>query len=306
MFIARHYKLFISISLCVVIFVIGATIWHRPTLGIDFTGGSVLEVSYGDTADGPTQEMIKEVAQSVVPKSTITVRALGNGGWSIATPYLSTADHSKLLSDLSFSNQYKPTEELFSSVGPSVGQELKRKAFWAIGLVALAIILFVAFAFRKVSKPVSSWLYGISAIIALLHDVAVPTGVFAIISTYTTAEVNVLFVTALLAIFGFSVNDTIVVFDRIRENLRKNQESHTREDFVETVGHSLSQTYGRSLNTSLTTTIALAALYFFGGPATHYFALTLLIGIIAGTYSSIFLASPLLILFSKIFHRKEI
>jgi preprotein translocase subunit SecF len=306
MFIARHYKLFISISLIVVVLVIGATIWHRPSLGIDFTGGSVLEVSYDTSVDQPTQDMIQSVAQNIAPKSTIAVRALGNGGWSVATPFLTAEEHTKLLSDLSFADKYKPTEELFSSVGPSVGQELKQKALWAIGLVALAIILFVAFAFRKVSKPVSSWLYGVSAIIALLHDVAVPTGVFAIISVYTTAEVNVLFVTALLAIFGFSVNDTIVVFDRIRENLRKNQESHTREDFVETVGHSLSQTYGRSLNTSLTTALALAALFFFGGPATHYFALTLLIGIIAGTYSSIFLASPLLILFSKIFHGKEI
>jgi len=150
--------------------------------------------------------------------------------------------------------------------------------------------------FRKVSQPVSSWKYGLVAIIALAHDIIIPAGIFAFLgSRFIEFQIDVLFVMALLAILGFSVNDTIVVFDRIRENLRMNREYRERREFDETVGDSLKQTYSRSLNTSITTLIVLVALYLIGGASTQQFALVLAIGVVAGTYSSIFLASPLLV-----------
>jgi preprotein translocase subunit SecF len=187
------------------------------------------------------------------------------------------------------------TERRFASIGPTVGSELTRLAIYGIIAVVLAIILFVTFAFRKVSKPVSSWMYGSAAIAALIHDILVPTAVFAILGVTIGAQVDLLFVMALLAILGFSVNDTIVVFDRIRENLHNVYEKNRGESFADTVGKSLSQTYARSINTSLTTLVVLLSLYLIGGESTELFALTLLVGVIAGTYSSIFIASPLLV-----------
>jgi preprotein translocase subunit SecF len=176
-----------------------------------------------------------------------------------------------------------------------LGAELARKGMMALGLSVLFIIIYIAFAFRAVSRPVSSWKYGLIAIAALIHDVVIPTGVFAILGHFYGVEIDSLFLTALLTIFGLSISDTIVVFDRIRENLKK----HRTEPFAETVGKSLEETFVRSLNTSLTVILALLALLLFGGQPTRYFALALTIGMIVGTYSSIFIASPLLVVWGK-------
>jgi preprotein translocase subunit SecF len=159
-------------------------------------------------------------------------------------------------------------------------------------VVIICIVLFITFAFRKVSEPVASWKYGLATVVALAHDVVIPTGIFIVWSHFKGGEIDLLFVTALLAILGYSVHDTIVVFDRVRENLRT---SHGKISFIDTVGQSLTQTFGRSINTSLTIFLALIALYFFGGEATKNFAFVLLVGVVAGTYSSIFVASPLLV-----------
>jgi preprotein translocase subunit SecF len=182
----------------------------------------------------------------------------------------------------------------FNSVGPSVGKELTRKAILAVILISIAIICFIAFAFRKVSKPISSWKYGIIAIVTLLHDVAIPVGLFVILSHFYGAEVDSLFVVAVLTILGLSVSDTIVIFDRIRENLR-NQANVSKTNFNEVVGKSLEQSYIRSICTSMTVILVLLSLYFFGPESTKYFALMLTAGMFFGTYSSIFLASPLLV-----------
>jgi preprotein translocase subunit SecF len=168
----------------------------------------------------------------------------------------------------------------------------------------LMIVLFVTFAFRKVSEPVSSWKYGFSTVIALFHDVIIPTGVFTFLGHYYGTEIDLLFVTGLLAILGYSVHDTIVVFDRVRENLRLNRETGKKEDFETTVGNSVHQTFGRSINTSLTIFITLLALYLVGSPATKDFALLLIVGVVVGTYSSIFVASPLLVTFANLQKKK--
>ncbi len=189
-----------------------------------------------------------------------------------------------------------PTIERQNTIGPVAGAELKSKAYKAIAVVVIMIVLFVTFAFRGVSKPVSSWKYGLATIIALAHDVIIPAGVFVFLGHYFGTEIDLLFVTGLLAILGYSVHDTIVVFDRVRENLKTSPSS---ESFADTVGKSVSQTFGRSINTSLTIFITLLALYLVGSPATKDFALLLMVGVIVGTYSSIFVASPLLVTFQK-------
>jgi preprotein translocase subunit SecF len=184
-------------------------------------------------------------------------------------------------------------------VGPVAGVELKNKAEKAVVVVIIMIVLFVTFAFRRVSRPVASWKYGLATIIALAHDVIIPTGVFVFLGHIKGVEIDLLFVTGLLAILGYSVHDTIVVFDRVRENLRINHDTNSKEDFETTVGKAVRQTFGRSINTSLTIFITLLALYIYGSAATRDFALLLIVGVIAGTYSSIFVASPLLVTFQK-------
>lgn len=259
--------------------------------GIDFTGGSLLEVNY--TTSAPSAEQVTDALVNAGIEGS-SVRPTGESGFIIRTPFLSADSYALAKTALAINGaQYEEKE--FTSIGPTIGSELQTRAIYAILLVILAIALFIAFAFRKVSKPVSSWKYGVVALIALAHDVIVPIGAFVILGHFFGAEVDTLFVTAILVVLGFSVHDSIVVFDRVRENLHLLDEKGMREPFEETVGKSVSQTMARSINTSLTTVLALLALYFFGATATHYFSLTLLIGIIAGTYSSVFIGSPLLV-----------
>ena len=186
-------------------------------------------------------------------------------------------------------------EELrFDSVGPTIGRELKSRSLTAIVIVLLAIVLYIAWAFRKVSKPVASWKYGMAANIALFHDVLITLGVFSVLGHFYGVEINSSFVAAILTVLGYSVNDTIVVFDRIRENLPKSD-----KDFEGTVNDSVNQTITRSINTSLTTLLVLLAILFFGGATIRSFVLALSIGVFIGTYSSIFLASPVLVVWEK-------
>ena len=186
------------------------------------------------------------------------------------------------------------TELQFDAVGASIGQELKRKSFNATLLVLLMVIVYISFAFRRVSKPIASWKYGLSAIIALFHDVLITLGIFAVLGRFYGTEINAPFIAAILTVVGYSVNDTIIVFDRIRENLPK-----SRENFEETVNLSINQTISRSINTSFSAILALLAIFFFGGDTIKDFSLALIIGISIGTYSSIFLASPLLVVWDK-------
>ena len=193
-------------------------------------------------------------------------------------------------------NQKLLIEELrFDSIGPTIGQELKRKSVNAMILVLVAIVLYIAWVFRKVSKPVASWKYGITAIIALFHDVIITIGIFVILGKFFNVEINAPFVAAILTVMGYSVNDTIVVFDRVRENLPKSE-----EDFEGTVNISVNQTIKRSINTSLTTLLVLLSILFFGGGTIRDFVLALSIGVFIGTYSSIFLASPILVIWEKL------
>lgn len=279
---------------------IAAIVFFGLPLGIDFTGGSSMQVSYPNGRPA-LAEIQRQVAQ--VPLGTVLVRESGSQAIVIRSRTMLPEEHTAILAALS--QNASTTELAYTSVGPSLGNQFATKAMWAILAVALAIALYVAFAFRKVSRPIPSWVYGVTVVSMLIHDLVVPAGFYAILAHYTGAEVDALFITALLALLGYSVNDTIVVFDRIREHLARNEKTNTKEAFEYTIGKSISETLTRSINTSLTVVLALLALVFFGATATRDFALVMLVGVIAGTYSSILLAAPLLIPFAKWFTRSK-
>lgn len=228
-----------------------------------------------------------------VPLGTVSVRSAGENAVSIRTRSMTPAEHEAVLAAISSNTAI--TELSYTSVGPALGTEFTHKALWAIAAVVLVIALYIAFAFRKVSRPVSSWYYGFSVIAILIHDLIIPAGFFAILAHYTSAQVDALFITALLALLGYSVNDTIIIYDRIRENLLKAEKLGLKETFEETIGKSISETMTRSINMSLTVVLALGALVLYGAQVTQDFALVMLVGVISGTYSSILLAAPLLI-----------
>ncbi len=312
MFIIKNKKFFFLLSAILIVLSIFSIASFGLNFGIDFKGGAITEIAYLQAED----DVIRELPEIDLLKSGLEELSLGAftlqetsgnsvgelGGIILRTRDLTEPERQAVFSVLSQDGTLLTEQKRYNSIGPVIGEELKSKALWAILVVVLAIILFVAFAFRKVTevaKPenkVSSWKYGFAAIVALIHDILIPTGIYAFLgSMFIDYQIDTIFIMAILAILGFSVNDTIVVFDRVRENLVHSN----KEDFDEIVGKSLSQTIARSINTSLTTLVVLGALYFFGGEATKQFALILSMGVIFGTYSSIFLASPLLTLFKK-------
>jgi len=302
MFIVNNRKIFYIISgLLILASLVSLGIWGL-NLGIDFKGGSLLEVEYPDGR--PDVEQIKS---KIAPLSLgdYSVRPTGDKGYIFRMKSLTEEERVSVMKAISPDDNKKIVQNRFDSIGPLLGKEAVNKSFVSVILVILCIVLFITFAFRKVSEPVSSWKYGIIAVLALLHDVIVPIGVFSILGHFHGVEIDTLFVTALLVILGFSIHDTIVVFDRVRENLRTSHDYRTKMPFSEIVGKSINETFVRSINTSLTTLLALIVLYFVGGEPTRYFSLALIVGIITGTYSSIFLGSPLLVTVEKWQNRKK-
>jgi preprotein translocase subunit SecF len=286
--IVKNRKIFFFISGALVVFSLLAIFVWGLNLGIDFKGGSLIELSFIN--ERPEINMLN-IAVNESEFGEVLIQNTGDKGIIVRTEEITAEERNNLKEILSIGGTYTLVEERFTAIGPVLGDELKKKAFLALILTSISIIIFVAFAFRHVSKPISSWKYGLVAILALAHDIIIPTGFVAILGKFAHVEADALFVTALLAILGLSVNDTIVVFDRIRENLKKGVSKH----FEESVSISLSQTITRSINTSVTTLFVLFALYIFGPDSTRVFTLILSIGLIVGTYSSIFLASPLLV-----------
>lgn len=253
--------------------------------GIDYMGGSLWDIKMETP---PAVPDVREFLSSYV-EGEIVVQPT-DSGLLMRFKEIDEETHQKIHQD--FENKFGAIEEKrFESIGPVIGQELKQKSATSVGLVAIAIILYIAWAFRKVSKPVSSWKYGILTVVALLHDIIVPLGVFAVLGKFLNVEIGASFIAAILTIAGYSVNDTIVVFDRVRENLLKEGDGN----FENVVEKSVNQTIARSINTTLTTLLAMIAVYFFGGETVKFFALALIIGIASGAYSSIFIASPLLV-----------
>lgn len=257
--------------------------------GIDFTGGSLLEVTIQSESPvdaGRVRTVLSEGGFDAVVQQT------AEGKYLIRLQDLTREQHDAVLMDLT-QGIGTTQEEHFESIGPVVGQALKEKTMIAVALTLALIMAYVAWAFRHVSRPVASWKYAALTVVTAVHDVAIPLGAFAILGHYFGYQTDTAFVAAILTILGYSINDTIIVFDRTRENLIHRR--HSNDTFAEIVNTSVSQTFGRSINTSMTTLLALIAVFVFGGETMKPFALALIIGIIAGTYSSIFIASPLLV-----------
>ncbi|OGY89297.1 MAG: protein-export membrane protein SecF [Candidatus Komeilibacteria bacterium RIFCSPLOWO2_01_FULL_52_15] len=272
--------------------------------GLDFTGGSLLEVGYA--SQRPTVEALTQLLKETGAADE-KIQPSGSLDYIIRLPEISEDKHQDLLKKLSdqaaaLAEGNTLSEKRFESFGPTLGSELKRNAVIAIILVLIAIIAYLAYAFRKVSRPVSSWKFGVVAVIALTHDIFIPVGLFTLLGLLYGTEVDSLFVTALLTLLGFSVHDTIVTLDRIRENLFKHQDL----TFSEIVNVSINETFTRSINTSLSTLFALIAIYFFGGATIRNFVLVLIIGIIIGTYSSVFIAAPLLVTWHSFSSKRKI
>ncbi len=304
MWIVKHRKIFFVLSALLFAISFYGIFRYGFKLSIDFKGGTITEARYEH--ERPAKDVIESNISSL-NLGGFSVRPSESDRYIVRTKELSPSEREQLLGALGHPLS-SLTIERQNTIGPTAGAELKSKAMKAIAVVILMIVLFITFAFRGVSnaslpretRGVSSWKYGLATVIALIHDVVIPTGVFVFLGHFFGIEIDLLFVTGLLAILGYSVHDSIVVFDRVRENLRLQSESDRSEDFETTVGQSVRQTFARSLNTSLTIFITLVALYIYGPVATKHFALLLAIGVIIGTYSSIFVASPLLVTFYKL------
>lgn len=296
MFIIAHRNFFFWLTGLILAGAIGAIVVYGLPLGIDFTGGSLMQVSY--TNERPAVSVIQEQVDAVSIGSA-SVRAKGDSEVSIRTRSLTPAEHEDMLAALSQNADI--TELSYTSVGPSLGSQFTNKALWAIFAVILVIMLYIAFAFRKVSGPVPGWGYGFTVVAMLAIDIIVPAGFFAAYANFTGAEVDSLFIVALLSLLGYCVNDVIVIFDRIREHLARNEKTGLKESFEETIGKSISETMTRSINTALTVVLALIALILLGAETTRNFALVMLVGVVAGTFSSICRSAPLLIPIAKWF-----
>jgi preprotein translocase subunit SecF len=286
----KYYKFWFFISGIILLFgILSLSIYHLK-LGIDFKGGTQIELQFSQAVD------ISKVQASLKQENLADgqIQTAENNSLIIETQTLTTDQHSQLLSAIK-QHAGAFTETEYNSIGPVIGKELEQSAFLQLLFVSLGIIFYIGYAFRKVAKPVTSWRFGGAAIIALFHDLLFVLGIFSLLGHFYGVEIDSLFVTAILTVLGFSVHDTIVVFDRVRENLRL-YPGHSI-DYV--VNHSISQTIVRSLNTSLTVLFVLLSLLLFGGETIKYFVLALFLGIIVGTYSSIFIACPVLVIWQK-------
>ncbi len=261
--------------------------------GIDFKGGVLVEVKFPQQAPSK-EEFMQKINR--LPLEDLSVQI--SEGNKMLIKFVSDSDKvNSQLNQLIKKEYPQAIIERTSFISSAISQELKNKAIQATIVAIIGIMLYIMWAFRRVSYPVESWKYGVGAILALAHDIIIVLGVFAFLGHYYGVEVNIPFIAALLTILGYSVNDTIVIFDRIRENLNR---AEAKKNFEETVNRSINESMARSLNTSLTVIVVLLAIIFFGGESIKYFAIALLVGIIAGTYSSIFIASALLVEFWKL------
>ena len=296
--IVSHRKIYFSISITLVLASLVSLLLWGLNLGIDFSGGTLMEIEFSDSR--PNNQQIQEKLADL-ELDQINLQSTGQRGLILRLKDIDEETHQMILVKLreldsqGQSSSQIITEKRFESVGPLIGQELKRKASWAILLAMAAIIIYIAWAFRKISKPVASWQYGLVAITALFHDILITLGFFSVLGHYWNIEIGLPLVAAFLTILGYSVNNSIVIFDRSRENLLR---SHWT-DFEETINQSINQTLTRCLNTALTTLFVLLAIFFLGGQSIKYFALALIVGIIIGTYSSIFVTSSLIVVWQR-------
>jgi preprotein translocase subunit SecF len=296
--IIKHKNFYFLLSAIVIIPGLISLFLFGLKLSIDFTGGSKLTIAYSDTKTVTSTQVKNIFTENKIEVHAITAPSINT--LSIRSAIIDQKTKEKIVAKLVMLDS-EIIEEGFDTVGPTIGKEAEANALKAVLIASLAITLFIALAFRGVSYPVASWKFGLIAVAALLHDVLVVVGVFSILGKVFGVEIDALFITALLTVMGFSVHDTIVVFDRIRENLKR----HIGMPFETIVSNSIMETFNRSLNTSFTVVLVLFSLLLFGGEGIRWFVVALLVGMISGTYSSIFTASPLLVVWHEWDKRKK-
>ena len=283
----KYRKIYYIFSGILILASLFSIIFFGLNLGIDFTGGSILEVEFKE------ERLSNQEVQDILADlnlGSIYLQPTGEKGLILRMGEIDEETHQEIILRLKENREVK--ELRFEAIGPIIGRELQQKTKILIILALLAIVFYIALAFRKISRPLASWQYGlVTALVALLHDVLIPLGIFSILGKFYGVQITTPIIVGLLTVLGYSINDTIVVFDRIRENLLKK----VGINYEETVNISLNQTLIRSLSTSLTTLFVLVALFLLGGETLKYFALVLILGIAAGAYSSIFIASPILV-----------
>jgi preprotein translocase subunit SecF len=289
--VGRRYYWFL-LSLIVILPGLFSLMTHGVRLSIDFTGGTLWELQMSQPVQpGEVTEVLSDNGYD-----GSLVQTTQDNGVLIRMKELKEGSDTKAEIEAALKEKFGDFRELrIETVGPTLGTEIRNRAMIAVAFASIGILAYIAYAFRNTKNP---FLYGIAAILAMLHDVAIVVGIFSLLGWFRGVEIDALFVTALLTVIGFSVHDTIVVFDRIRENLTR----RAGRSFEDIVNYSVVQTLVRSLNTSLTVIFTLVALYLLGGETIRYFVLALLIGIVSGTYSSIFNASQILV----VWHNREI
>jgi len=282
----KFYNIFSGLLLFSAIFLLFAI---GLNFSIDFTGGSILEIEFEKRPENPViQEKLRDLNLG-----EITIQPTGDRGVILRIKEINEASHQEILSKLGEISNVR--EQRFENIGPVVGKELRQKTITLIIVSLLSLLIYITIAFSKVSRPISSWQYGIISILTLSFDVLVAIGIFTLLEKFYQVQLSVPIVTALLTILGYTINDKVIVFDRIRENILKGQ----KKTFEETVNFSLNQTLTRSLSTGTCTLLVLLFIFFFGGDTLRYFSLILIVGIVVGTYSSLFLATPLLVVWLK-------
>lgn len=291
----RLARFFLPLSALLVVGSLVLFVWPGPILSIEFTGGTLLEVQLPEDATKDALEASLGAMSFSGSTLDADVTRTRTSTYFVRTRTLTTEEHSAVLAGLQ--KDFSGVQELqYTTIGPTVGKSLKIRALYALVAAIVAIVLYIAAAFRKIPAQLSPWSFGAAAIVALVHDVAITLGIFTILSYYTTFQMDTLFVSAVLSIMGYSVSDTIVIFDRIRDNLFAEGK---RADFTDIAERSLRQTVARTLNTGLGALIMLFALFFFGSESIRWFILALIVGTLVGTYSSFFIATPLLALWRK-------
>ncbi len=291
----RYAKFFLGLSSALVIASVAVLIVPGPKLSIDFTGGTMMEIKLPDDTSNESLSEALASFESDPELGNVAVSKTRDGTALLRMRDISNDEHIALFAHIR-TELGDVRERQFTTIGPTVGQSMKTRSFWALTIASIAIVLYIAFVFRKVPRKLSPWRFGLIAVITLLHDVLITVGVFVLISHVTNFEFDTLFITALLTILGYSVNDTIVIFDRIRDNLA---DQGRKEEFKEVAERSLRQSITRSINTSVSTLIMLTCLFILGSESIKWFVLTLIVGAVIGTYSSLFLATPLLVYWKK-------
>jgi preprotein translocase subunit SecF len=294
--IIKHRNIYLGISLALVVASLAGIIAFGFREGIDFQGGTLWQLRFSEPV---SDKALADFFSERFGQNISLTREASSGSVSVRLATISEAEHQEYFSAVK--GEFGEVSEMgFQSIGPSIGKELKNRAINAFIFAVIGISLYIAYAFRKVSHPVSSWKFGIVALLTLFHDAIIPLGMLSFLGHYKGVEIDTSIIVSLLVIVGFSVHDTIVIFDRIRENLLAER---SKREFGEVVNASINQTFARSINTSMTLFLMLVALYVVGPPSLHHFVLTILVGTLAGAYSSIFVASPLLVIWERFSRR---